>query len=180
MNLLHASYHTIVVCYTYIMITKEQYLSSLSNEFRIIKHLAGKVSPQQLTHKPTEKQRTLHELLHYLTHIFIAGADSVVTGDGDAWKKYSGGEAPKLGDFSQMMDSQEAHVKELVSSLSEDQMKEEVHMWGRTQSRAMHLLGLLNIAVAYKMQLFLYLKQSGTENINTMNLWAGMDQPPQM
>jgi hypothetical protein len=27
----------------------------------------------------------------------------------------------------------------------------------------------------YRMQLFLYLKASGREELNTMNLWAGMD-----
>jgi len=28
---------------------------------------------------------------------------------------------------------------------------------------------------AYRMQLFLYLKACGGEELNTMNLWAGMD-----
>jgi hypothetical protein len=67
------------------MITKEQYISSLTNEFRIIKHLAEKITPEQLSHKPTEPQRSLQELMQYLTVIFIAGADGIVTGDGDAW-----------------------------------------------------------------------------------------------
>ena len=31
--------------------------------------------------------------------------------------------------------------------------------------------------VAYRMQLFLYLKACGREELNTMNLWVGMDQP---
>jgi hypothetical protein len=28
---------------------------------------------------------------------------------------------------------------------------------------------------AYRMQVFLYLKAGGREELNTMNLWAGMD-----
>jgi hypothetical protein len=30
---------------------------------------------------------------------------------------------------------------------------------------------------AYRTQLFVYLKASGREELNTMNLWAGMDGP---
>lgn len=163
------------------MITKEQYLGILGNEFRIIKHLAEKVTPGQLSHKPTEPQRTLQELMAYLTQIFISGVEGVVTGDGAAYKKYLRvGDAPTLENFLGLMDSEFAQVEKLINSLSEEDLKTEVTMWGRTQSKALHLMGMLSIAAAYKMQLFLYMKQSGTENIGTMNLWAGMDQPPKV
>ncbi len=160
------------------MITKEQYIEALVNEFRIIKHLAEKVKPEQLSHKPTEKQRTTNELLHYLTHIFSAGVDGVVSGDADAWKKHFGSPAPTLENFAELIDKEEKEIRDMLAPLTEDDLAKEIAMWGMTQSRALHLLGLLKIASAYKMQLFLYMKQSGTENIGTMNLWAGMDQPP--
>ncbi len=161
------------------MLTKEQYLGILGNEFRIIKHLAEKIKPEQLSHKPTEPQRNLQELMTYLTQIFIAGVEGVVTDDGSAYKKYLGiGEQVVLENFAEKMDEELAEVEKLVSPLSEEDMAVEVNMWGRNQSKALHLMGMLSIASAYKMQLFLYMKQSGTENIGTMNLWAGMDQPP--
>lgn len=162
------------------MITKEQFTEALLGEISIIKHLAEKLQPGQLSHKPTEKQRTLAELLHYLTYILIAGTDGATTGDADAWKKYTDAPMPTLETFSELMDKEGREVQELIMSLSDKELQEEVAMWGRTQSKALHLLGLLKIASAYKMQLFLYMKQSGTENIGTMNLWAGMDQPPQV
>jgi hypothetical protein len=31
---------------------------------------------------------------------------------------------------------------------------------------------------AYRTQIFLYLKSCGREELNTMNLWAGMDPTP--
>lgn len=160
------------------MISKDQYIGALTNEFRIIKHLAEKVTPEQLSHKPTEPQRTLQELMQYLTSIFIAGADGIVTADTNAYKKYFGAEMPTLENFAKLMDEQEKKVLAFFNPLTEEQLAEKITMWGRTQSRALHMLGLLNIASAYKMQLFLYMKQSGTTNIGTMNLWAGMDQPP--
>jgi hypothetical protein len=161
------------------MITKEQYLGILGNEFRIIKHLARKITPEQLSHKPTDPQRSMQELMAYLTQIFISGVEGVVTGDGSAYKKYLGvGDAPTLENFAELMDKEFTEVEKLINSISEEDLQTEVTMWGRTQSKALHLMGMLSIAAAYKMQLFLYMKQSGTENIGTMNLWAGMDQPP--
>lgn len=163
------------------MITKEQYLGIIKNEFRIIKHLAEKIKPEQLSHKPTDPQRNMQELMAYLTQIFIAGIEGVVTGDANAYKKYLGvGEMPTLENFAELMDKELVEVEKLVNSLSEEDLNVEVAMWGRTQSKALHLMGMLSIAAAYKMQLFLYMKQSGTENIGTMNLWAGMDQPPKV
>lgn len=161
------------------MITKEQYLGILGNEIRIIKHLAEKISPKQMSHKPTDPQRTLGEVMTYLTQIFISGIEGVVTGDSAAYKKYLGvGEEATLENFAGLMDAEFTEVQKLVNSLSDDDMATEINMWGRNQSKALHLMGMLSIAAAYKMQMFLYMKQSGTENIGTMNLWAGMDQPP--
>lgn len=161
-----------------IMITKEQYLESLSKELAIIKHLAEKVKPEQMSHKPTEPQRTLQELLHYLGYIFVVGAETIIAGDKEAYSKYSKAEMPTIAEFLSSIDVQETRVIELVSPMTEEEMKEEIEVWGRKQSRALHLFGLVKMAAAYKMQLFLYMKQSGTSNIGTMNLWAGMDQPP--
>jgi hypothetical protein len=163
------------------MITKEEYIGLLKNEFRIIKHLAEKIEPQQLAHRPTEAQRDMRELMAYLSQIFISGVEGVITGDPEAYKKYLGiGEAPTLENFAQMMDKEWTDVEPLLQSLTPEAAQEEITMWGRKQSKALHLMGMLSIAAAYKMQLFLYMKQSGTANIGTMNLWAGMDQPPKM
>jgi hypothetical protein len=77
-----------------------------------------------------------------------------------------------------MMDEEEKKIVAFLSPLTEEELATDITMWGRTQSRTLHLLGLLKMAAAYKMQLFLYMKQSGTSDIGTSNLWAGMDTPP--
>ena len=49
-------------------------------------------------------------------------------------------------------------------------------MFGHKNSRAFLILSLvLSHYSAYRMQLFLYLKSSGREELNTMNLWVGID-----
>ena len=88
--------------------------------------------------------------------------------------------APTIENFAELMDKEWVEIEKLIGTLSEDDLKSELNMWGQTKSKALHLMGMLSIASAYKMQLFLYMKQSGTENIGTMNLWAGMDQPPKV
>jgi len=160
------------------MISKEQYLGAMGKEINIIKHLAEKVTEEQMTWKPTDGQRTMAELMQYLTTIFVMGADSVATGDGEAYKKYANSPMPTRESFLGMMDEEWNKFLGFVEPLTEEDMKAEVNMWGMNQTRAIHLLGLLNIASAYKMQMFLYMKQAGMTHLNTMNLWAGMDTPP--
>lgn len=137
------------------MITKEQYIESLEKEFSIIKHLAEKIKPEQLGHKPTEAQRTLLELMHYLTYIFIAAVDGIASGDGNAYKKYMESEKPTQENFIEMMDKELKEIEKHLSPLSESDLDGTISMWGQTQSRSLHLLRLLQMASAYKMQMFL-------------------------
>jgi hypothetical protein len=160
------------------MITKEDFIASLSKELNIIKHLAEKITNEQLSYRPTDKQRSLQELLHYLSYVFIASVESVVMGDKSFWEKHSQTDVPTLEKFGSLIDSQSARINNLLSDLTDEDFKKEVDVWFK-ETRANHLLGTLKYAAAYKMQLFLYMKQSGTENIGTMNLWVGIDQPTQ-
>jgi hypothetical protein len=50
-------------------------------------------------------------------------------------------------------------------------------MFGSKASRGSWIVNLvLSHYAAYRMQLFLYLKACGREELNTMNLWVGMDR----
>ena len=80
--------------------------------------------------------------------------------------------------FISKMDEQANFVKETVGALSEEDLAKEHTIWGNTASLAVHLLGVLKTITAYKMQLFLYIKESGNHAIGTSNVWAGMDMPP--
>jgi len=48
---------------------------------------------------------------------------------------------------------------------------------GKTTRGAQLVTLVLASCVAYRMQLFLYLKSCGRDELGTMNLWAGMDAP---
>jgi hypothetical protein len=49
------------------VLTKDELIASLQHEVRVLLHLASKVDPAKLEYRPTSKQRSLLELLQYLT-----------------------------------------------------------------------------------------------------------------
>ena len=48
-------------------LTKDELITSLQNEVRILQHLCTKIEPSMLDYRPTPKQRSTLELLRYLT-----------------------------------------------------------------------------------------------------------------
>lgn len=161
------------------MITKEQYISSFLKEIDIIKHLAEKITREMLDYRPTPKQRSTMELLQYLGHISGTAIKSFIDP-----KKYDYMELAKAKDavtfenFISTMDAQAKIVKDEVGALTDDQLNAEVAFFGMSDKLSGHLLSALKWITAYKMQLFLYIKANGVDNIGTSNVWAGRDLPP--
>ena len=169
------------------MITKQEFIDSLCFELQVIRHLGEKVKIETFEFRPTTKQRSTHELLHFLCYIFGAAIDNVKESSlavPDNWKSAAEkwkSQLPEvtLENFSELIKIQEDHIQNVVGAMSETELGESITLYGRERTRAMHLLnGPLKWASAYKLQLFMYLKMNGQEHLNTMNLWAGMDPMP--
>ena len=58
------------------VLTKSELITALQNEVRILVHLAGKIDRTKLDYRPTPKQRSIIELLKYLSIMgpFLVGA----------------------------------------------------------------------------------------------------------
>ncbi len=57
-------------------------------------------------------------------------------------------------------------------------LRAEIEIFGNKTSRGAFIVNtVLCGCAAYRTQLFLYLKACGREELNTMNLWAGVDAP---
>ena len=164
-------------------LTKTELLSSLQNEVRILLHLTTKVEPEMLDYRPTAKQRSLLELLQYLTimgpiHLRAVLADSF---DMDAWRNaWQTGEATaqqlNLEESKASIGSQIALFADLLGACPDDRLRGEMELFGAKASRGSWLVSLvLCHYAAYRMQLFLYLKSCGREELSTMNLWVGRD-----
>ena len=160
------------------MITKQQYIDSINFELGVIRHLATKIDAAHLDFKPTPKQRSTHELMTYMSTIFGGAVDMIkASGDRSVYKAWTDKTpAVTLENFSDLLAVEEKHIAEVVGEMTEAELSEAVTIYGATRTRAEHLLnGPLKWAAAYKMQLFMNLKMSGAEHLNTLNLWAGMD-----
>ncbi len=73
------------------------------------------------------------------------------------------------------MEKEEKEMKVLFDKFTDEELSKVITRFGTTQSKALFLLALLKNFVAYKMQLFLYVKASGNHSVNTSNLWRGVD-----
>ena len=162
------------------MYTKDNLMNALSNEFRIIKHLAEKIPADTEGYKPTEKQRTTLELLQYLTMIFVSCAKYIKDGDMAVFKEESEKSMNvTIANFAESMDAQESKIKEIVDSFTDEELEEKINMFNQGEKTKMVYLteSFLKFSSAYKMQLFLYIKASGNTSLGTSNVWAGMDMP---
>jgi hypothetical protein len=66
----------------------------------------------------------------------------------------------------------------LFSGWTEADFRGEIDMFGTKATRGSLLVNLVLCGyAAYRTQLFCYLKSCGSEQLNTMNLWAGADGP---
>jgi len=162
------------------MYTKQNLIDSVSNEFRIIKHLAEKIPAGTEGYKPTDGQRTTLELLQYLSMVFANATHVIYEGDTDAYKTAPlNGSDTTMANFSTKMDEQLSLWKEMVEKFDDAQLATVINIYGMgDMTKGRYLVeNLLKWAAAYKMQLFLYIKASGNTAIGTSNLWGGMDMP---
>lgn len=160
-------------------LTTAELVESLQNEVRILMHLATKIDRAQLDYKPTSTQRSTIDLLRYLSIMGPGLVPAIKTGtfDGEAWGKAVAAAAEKdldavLADISKQSDM---YAKE-VGAMTDADMASQLDLFGRTKSRGAHIVNIVLCGhAAYRTQLFCYLKSCGRDELNTMNLWAGMD-----
>jgi len=169
-----------------VVLTRDELISALGQEIRILVHLASKVEPSSLDYRPAPKQRSTLELLQYLaimgpTQIAVIKADGFNRAALSAtWSPAE--QAAKAMTFEQAVAAirdQAANYKSEFESWSDEDFRQQIDMFGQKVSRGAMVVSLvLNGHAAYRTQLFLYLKACGRDELGTMNLWGGQDMPP--
>jgi hypothetical protein len=165
------------------VLTKEELISSLQNEVRILIHLARKVDRTKLDYRPSRTQRSTLELLQYMaimgptqiavikSGVFDRAALSAAWGPAEA--------AAKAMNFDQAVSAIEKQADEygrLLSTWTDADFRGAIDMFGTKSTRGSLLVNLvLSGHAAYRTQLFCYLKSCGRDELNTVNLWAGVD-----
>lgn len=165
------------------VLTKEELIAALRNEVRLLLHLASKVEPAMLEYRPTAKQRSLLELLRYFALVGPIHLRGVLAEkfDMNAWRDaWRTGEATVktmgLEEVKEAISKLPTLFAEPINKCTDAELRAQYEMFGSKMSRGAWIVNLVLCHYsAYRMQLFLYLKASGREELNTMNLWAGMD-----
>jgi len=163
------------------MITKQQLLDSMRHETQVIRHLAAQVRESRLDWRPTPAQRSILELLRYMTHMALVPALYCVRGD---WTHAEGlaeeAQSVTHETFGAAMERQLVRIEEALDGLDEDAAatKPAAMPWGAPTTQGAGLMDMvLKTYVAYRMQLFLYAKQSGCADLGPFDCWAGA--PPE-
>ena len=152
---------------------------------RILIHLVSKVRPADLDYRPAPRQRSLQDLLEYLTVFPVIHVRTVASGGldisawGEAWRtEQAAAKGRSLEEIRNAVARQPALFADLIHPLADEDLRSEMEMFGRKSSRGELLVWMvLCHYAAYRMQLFLYLKACGREELGTMDLWAGIDAP---
>jgi hypothetical protein len=165
------------------VLSKDELMGMLEHEVKILVHLTSKVEESMLEYRPTPKQRSLRQLLEYLSVFMPVVVRTIRAGvlDMDAWRVAWGAEeaaakAKSLAEIRETIACQPDLFEEIIRPMTDEELRTEMDMFGRKASRGGFLVWmLLSHYAAYRMQLFLYLKAAGREEIGTMDLWAGVD-----
>ena len=164
------------------MIDKQTVLDSMLKEIACIRHLCGKVQPGTENWRPTEGQRSVIELLRYLTHCGFNAVKAAVTTDWDSARaRVESAGKLTLNDIPAALDAQAGELRRLFAEIpSGDFLGRQVARPGQEPMPLARFLldSAFKYLPAYKMQLFLYLKQQVVPNLATANLWRGHDAQP--
>ena len=164
------------------VLTKPELIGMLQNEVRILLHLAGKVDRNKLDYRPTPKQRSTIELLRYLVVMGPMLVRAIKAGKFDQPAFQAAAAEANAMNFDQVIaaiQNQSAAYADLIGAYTDEDFRGEIDLFGQGKSsRGMVLTNLvLSGHAAYRTQLFLYLKACGRDELNTMNLWGGVDAP---
>lgn len=163
------------------VLTKSELIDSLTNEVRILQHLAAKVDASKVDYRPTPGQRSTIELLRYLTFMGPALMPMILAGQFDpaAWEaRQKAADTLDLADVSAALTRQAQEYESILANVPDEAFRSDVEMFRtRNSAGALIVKMVLGGCAAYRTQLFCYLKACGRDELSTMNLWAGMDAP---
>ena len=165
------------------MISRDELIDSMIHEINVAKFIGSKIPAGRVNWRPTPKQRSVLELMQYLTRAGAGITLTLVNGNRDhveAMVKKAQEVTPL--NFARAMDEQAALIRKTLGSVPTARVVNEraAPPWGGPQTSLG--VAILNTALkfltAYRMQLFLYAKQLGREELGTAHAWAGQDPAP--
>lgn len=163
------------------VLNREQLLEEIALECDILKHLYAKIPVGGFDYRPTPGQRSMLEVLQYVSATGAAALYGIVRGDIRLATEIIDRNAEMPAEnFIAELDRQMSDIREMLDGISDDdfQAKTAVYFTGESIPYGrMIVKSTLKWLTAYRMQVFLYLKELGVEGIGTLNNWVGIDMP---
>ena len=165
------------------VLTKDELIAAFQKEVQILVHLISKVDPAKIDYRPSAKQRSVLELIQYMTIMAPAMTESIKSGDfsreamGAIWSPREA--ASKTMNWEQAVAAigrQSDEMTRCIGTWTDADFRSDINMFGNNMTRGSALVNMVLCGyAAYRTQLFLYLKSMGREELNTINLWMGAD-----
>ena len=160
------------------MISKEWLADAMVRDCKIFVHLHSKTPADLQDWRPSPSQRTVMELLRYVAVSPISYLKNYLEPEAGWRDKYLViGNAVTFDEFPARMGQTQHEILEFFQEVSAEALiaRKVKTPAGEEMPLAQAILnGPLKWLPAYKMQLFLYLKQNGIQ-LGTPNLWRGVD-----
>ena len=161
------------------MLSKSDLLQAMLKDIEICRHLLTKVPEGGMAFRPTEGQRSTEELLRYLSFCGIGGSMALYEGGWEGYKSWAE-RCAELGpdDFDAALTRHAEALTAWFDELSDEDFAKRpaTTPLGEEMPLGRALLEMpVKWLAAYRMQLFLYAKQSGCADLWTPNCWGGVD-----
>jgi len=166
------------------MFTLDQLVDSCAHETKVIQHLATKMPEGGLDYRPSPPQRSMLELMQYMTRMTAVPMIYAVDGSWDrAVDSGKATESVTPENFSAEMDRQMELIKEEAAKIADKPLDDTpcAMPWGTPCTLGEFLINAaLKTFPVYRMQYFLYLKAAGASEIGSLDCWVGVDsmEPP--
>lgn len=157
---------------------KQHLLQNLQREIFLLKQLSKFIEPRDLDFRPSEKMRSTHELMQYLSGIGATMLRWFLVNDltPEEWVKIREyRKTVNIENFTARLDEQMEQIIAYMDTISEEDLNtREVEL----PSKEKMVLGsaIINAPIkwlaAYRMQLFIYLKMNGRSEIGTKEAWS--------
>ncbi len=161
------------------MLSRNDILDSLLREIQITRHLVGKVPAGGMDFRPSEGQRSTLELLRYQSFCGLGGTYAMIDGGWDRYQALAAASAElSAEEILPALDAQAAGLEEAFGALTDEAFasQEASSPMGEKMTLGKALLEHpVKWMTAYKLQLFMYCKLAGNDQIWTPNCWGGVD-----
>lgn len=162
------------------MYTNKDLIDSINSQVNVIKHLWSKVNEENKNFKLVDNTRTINELMFYISYSLPRQIDIFTKWQmTDQFADYKEKESVfDYKNFASDLDNGMSVITDIINNITEEQMEENVQVFGMNQARKHYLISYINQFLgAYKTQLFLQLKTSWLTEMGSSNLRGGMDKP---